>query len=54
MPDGAYLWHTNMTASESKDYWTVTGEPPAITVSPSINIGPEIWHGHIVNGEMTS
>jgi len=29
--------------------WTVHGEPPFITVSPSINIGG-VYHGFIVNG----
>lgn len=29
--------------------WTRSGEPPRITVSPSIVIGDE-WHGHIRDG----
>jgi len=31
--------------------WTVTGTPPLITVTPSIDAGPE-WHGWITNGVM--
>lgn len=32
--------------------WTVTGEPTAITLSPSINIGGS-YHGWIQNGVIT-
>lgn len=34
------------------DGWDVTGEPPTITVSPSINIGG-IYHGYIQGGVIT-
>lgn len=34
------------------DGWTVTGDPPAITVSPSINV-VGIWHGWLRNGVLT-
>jgi hypothetical protein len=54
MPGNAWVWHTNgESTSEGEGLWTVTGEAPNITVHPSINIGPEIWHGWIKNGEMT-
>ena len=33
--------------------WTVTGEPPNITVDPSINI-EGYWHGWIKNGVITA
>jgi hypothetical protein len=52
---GGRVWHTRQRAWDGKDYgaeWTVTGEPPNITVQPSINCEPD-WHGHITNGEMT-
>ncbi len=52
LPDRAWVWHTNSQTTDKGTYWTVTGEPPNITVSPSINIGPEIWHGHIQNGAL--
>lgn len=32
--------------------WTVTGTPPKITVTPSIDAGP-YWHGWITDGVMT-
>lgn len=53
LPDKAWVWHTNSESSnEGEGLWVVTGEPPNITVTPSINIGPEIWHGWITAGEM--
>jgi len=33
--------------------WTVTGEPPLITVAPSINVVGH-WHGWLKNGELTT
>lgn len=53
LPDRAWVWHTNEQAGGDGPHWTVTGEPPAITVTPSINVGPEIWHGWITDGVMT-
>ena len=32
--------------------WTVTGEAPNITVSPSINI-VGLWHGFLTSGILT-
>jgi Family of unknown function (DUF6527) len=51
LPGRAWVFHTNMPSSDG-GYWTVTGEPPAISITPSINVGPEIWHGWITNGVM--
>lgn len=31
-------------------YWTRTGEPPMVTVTPSLNINDEEWHGLLTNG----
>jgi hypothetical protein len=31
-------------------YWTRTGEPPLITVTPSLNVNDEQWHGWLTNG----
>lgn len=54
MPGADYVFHTNMGASTDGTLWDVTGEPPTLTVHPSIAIGPDgsIWHGWITNGEM--
>lgn len=34
-------------------YWTRTGEPPLVTVVPSLNISDEAWHGWLTNGVLT-
>lgn len=53
MPGTAWVWHINDVSSrDGEGFWEVTGEPPDITVKPSINIGPEIWHGWITAGDM--
>lgn len=51
LPNGR-VWRTNVSGSDG--YWEVTGTPPHITVSPSINdTSPRGgWHGWIRNGEM--
>lgn len=39
-----------------KDGWTVTGDPPNLTVSPSLNINPDSpggWHGFLRDGVLT-
>lgn len=33
-------------------YWTRTGDPPDITVTPSLNINDGQWHGWLTNGEL--
>jgi len=53
LPSRAYCWHTNEQATGTDQFWTVTGDPPKITVQPSINVGPELWHGNITNGVMS-
>lgn len=56
LPNGR-TWCTNerATAEGSRlgPYWDVTGEPPLITVSPSIDDrGSQPWHGWIRDGEL--
>ncbi len=41
------VWHTKTPGAGPQ--WDVTGEPPNITVSPSINV-IGIWHGWIRDG----
>lgn len=52
LPGGGYLFHTNETSRDG-GYWAVSGDPPNITVTPSINVGPEIWHGWITDGALS-
>ena len=33
-------------------YWTRTGEPPNVTVTPSLNVNNDQWHGFLTNGEL--
>ena len=40
---------------EPHGYWTRTGEPPVVTVTPSLLINPDAttaptWHGHLTEG----
>jgi len=52
LPDGGE-WITTQAATGG-GYWTVTGTPPAITVSPSIfHNAPVGWHGWIRDGVLT-
>jgi hypothetical protein len=63
LPNRAGIWWTTYIADDDPDggstgrMWEVTGEPPNITVSPSINAGdgpgPGNWHGWIKDGVMT-
>lgn len=34
-------------------YWQRTGTPPNVTVTPSLNISNEEWHGFLTNGVLT-
>jgi len=55
LPGGAYFCIDCRAWSEGKSYgdgWTVTGEPPNVTLSPSINIIGH-YHGWIQNGVIT-
>lgn len=53
LPDDG-TWITTQSATGG-GYWTVTGTPPAITVTPSIfHNSPHGWHGFITNGELVS
>lgn len=33
--------------------WTRTGEPPLVTVTPSLNVNNELWHGWLTDGILT-
>jgi hypothetical protein len=55
LPNRCGCWWT--TWDSPQGMWRVTGEPPNITVHPSINAGdgpgPGNWHGWIKDGAMT-
>ena len=56
LPNGAGIWNTTDLSAirgskELGPMWGVTGEPPNITVTPSIDAGE--WHGFINDGVMT-
>ena len=51
LPDGPFC--VDSKVSNGNHGWTVTGEPPNITVSPSINSSPgypDGYHGFLQNG----
>jgi hypothetical protein len=48
--DRPVLWHTAIPA-QNGSRWEVTGQPPKITVRPSINV-IGVWHGWITDGEL--
>lgn len=55
LPNEAGLWWTTYEADDGSGMWDVTGEPPRITVAPSIDSvgnGPGHWHGYITDGIM--
>lgn len=35
------------------EHWVRTGEPPAVSITPSINVNNDEWHGYITAGLMT-
>ena len=39
-------------SDEPHEYWTRTGTPPMITVTPSLNVNNEQWHGWLRDGEL--
>lgn len=60
LPTGATFCLLSPTYKDGKAGprgWTVTGDLPNVTVSPSIDYGePDSdfhWHGHLKNGELT-
>ena len=54
LPNGRVWRTTDLGSDPPHEPWDVTGEPPAITVSPSINDESPRggWHGWIRNGEL--
>jgi hypothetical protein len=55
LPNNAGIWNT----TDGNNMWDVGGDPPNLTVSPSIlvstrvkGVDKELWHGFITNGEM--
>lgn len=48
----AGLWCTDCPASDDPTYWSRHGTPPRVTVSPSVNVNNEEWHGHLRNGAL--
>lgn len=55
LPNGT-IWYTTERAGASGNRWTVTGEPPNITVTPSIDDRDpnRPWHGWIRDGEFVT
>jgi hypothetical protein len=52
LPCGLWFNVDSQATDSGGQGWTVTGEAPNITVSPSINAVDE-WHGWLRNGELT-
>jgi hypothetical protein len=57
-PNGLYvmlparcLWNMNETTSKGAR-WTVTGKPPNVSATPSINFVGK-YHGYVTNGVVT-
>lgn len=58
LPNRAGLFFTTMQSGDpGGPRWNVTGEPPNLTITPSINAGDGPgegnWHGWIKDGVMT-
>ena len=46
------LFYQDQQTSDGRNAWTCTGEPPNVTVNPSINyVG--LYHGWLRNGELS-
>jgi hypothetical protein len=53
LPGRTGIWTTtDRSSDEGNPLWDVTGEPPNLTVKPSIDASPG-WHGHITDGVLT-
>ncbi len=54
LPNEAGVWETTMATGSPPTMWDVTGVPPKITVSPSIDCrsGESRWHGFIRAGRL--
>jgi hypothetical protein len=56
LPDGVWCMDGLASGDPTKKGWTVTGEPPNITVAPSINSNRgnrKGYHGFLQNGVLT-
>jgi hypothetical protein len=61
LPEHSGVWRTTESvAGETAPGWGVSGDPPLITVTPSIDASARFndgsvrgWHGFITNGVMT-
>ncbi len=59
LPNGTY-WSTNDRAAADGDHtrphWDVTGTPPAITVTPALDVQDRYrpWNGHIRRGKLVA
>jgi len=51
LPNGTWFLVDSKTTT-GPDGWVVTGEPPNITVQPSINV-VGLWHGYLTSGELS-
>lgn len=52
LPNGSQFCVDGATTDDGDGGWTVTGEPPLITVSPSINV-VGLYHGFLQNGVLS-
>lgn len=55
LPNG-FIFNIDSPVTGKTTGWQVTGDPPNITLSPSVNYAsgdPNGWHGYIQNGEIT-
>jgi hypothetical protein len=59
-PAGIVCLDCPATRGEPGRYWTVTGTPPKVTATPSLDINPQDppndsphWHGFLTDGVLT-